>query len=169
MAIIDLNPRALDLSIRRLAEEFAMARETIAKRLTAANVRPSGTRSGHPVYRLRDVCPALFANAALDENGEFDPRQLKPSDRLAWYRSEHERVQLLEVSRQLIPAIEVQSEMAEMVRLFVQFLDTLGDQLERDVGLDAMTVDALNKSVAKHRAKLYAHLHEVVGDVEGVQ
>ena len=66
-------------------------------------------------------------------------------------------------ARQLIPAIEVQAEFAEMARTFVQFW-TLGDQLERDIGLTPEQVDAMNASIAKQRAELYADTVSEIDD-----
>ena len=151
--------RRLEWSIRRLSDELGFARETIQKRLADAHVRPAGARSGNPTYLLKDVVAALVdhsAGVAGDE--DFDPRRLKPLDRRAWYQSEAERMSVETKAGQLIPAGEVEAEMAELARGFVQFLDTLGDQLERDVGLTAEQVDAVNKSIAKQRAALYAQL-----------
>ena len=77
-------------------------------------------------------------------------------ERRAWYQSEHERMKVETEARQLIPSIEVQSEMAELARSFVQFLDTLGDQLERDINLSPEQVDAVNRSITRQRAQLFA-------------
>ena len=43
------------LSVSEAAREFGYHRQTIAKRIAELGIRPSGTRNGHPVYRVRDL------------------------------------------------------------------------------------------------------------------
>jgi hypothetical protein len=157
--VLNQRERLRLVSISRLAELLGMDRKTVAKRLGDFNVPPAGKRDGYPVYDGRQACEAcLLPQTLAGEDGPIDPRNLKPMDRRAWYQSERERMAVESEARQLIPAIEVQGEMAEMARTFVQFLDTLGDQLERDVSLSPEQVDAVNKSIAKQRAQAYAQL-----------
>jgi hypothetical protein len=152
------------LSIARLAAEFAMARETVSKRLAQANVKPDGKRGGYPVYRLRDACPALLDPQAFDEDGNPDPRTLPPDKRNAWYQSESRRLDLEMRARQLIPAAEVEGEFADLVKDIVQFLDTLGDQLERDCNLSPEQVDAMNASIARQRQSAYERMVSAEGE-----
>jgi hypothetical protein len=157
--VLNQRDRLRLVSISRLAELLGMDRKTVSKRLADSNVPQAGKRDGYPVYDGRQACEAcLLPQTMAGEDGPLDPRQMKPMDRRAWFQSERERISLEADARQLIPAGEVESEMAEVVRGFVQFLDTLGDQLERDVGLTAEQVDATNRSIAKQRAALYAQL-----------
>lgn len=147
------------VSISRLAELLGMDRKTVSKRLAECNVPPAGKRDGYPIYDGRQACEAcLLPQTLAGEDGPLDPRQMKPMDRRAWFQSERERISLEADARQLIAAGEVESEMAELVRGFVQFLDTLGDQLERDVGLTAEQVEAANKSISRQRGALYLQL-----------
>ena len=157
--VLNQRDRLRLVSISRLAELLGMDRKTVSKRLADSNVPQAGKRDGYPVYDGRQACEAcLLPQTMAGEDGSLDPRQMKPMDRRAWFQSERERISLEADARQLIPAGEVESEMAEVVRGFVQFLDTLGDQLEHDVGLTAEQVDATNRSIAKQRAALYAQL-----------
>lgn len=144
------------VSISRLAELLGMDRKTVSRRIADANIAPSGKRDGYPVYDGRKACEAcLLPQSFGDESGPVDPRNLKPMERRAWYQSERERMAVEAEARQLIPAIEVQSEMAELVRAFVQFLDTLPDQLERDVSMTPEQVDAMGRAITKQRMALY--------------
>lgn len=157
--VLNQRDRLRLVSISRIAELLGMDRKTVSKRLLDANVPQAGKRDGYPVYDGRQACEAcLLPQTLAGEDGPLDPRQMKPMDRRAWFQSERERISLEADARQLIPAGEVESEMAELVRGFVQFLDTLGDQLERDVGLTAEQVEAANKSIAKQRVALYLQL-----------
>lgn len=161
-AVIDQSDRLVRFSIARLAEEFGMGRDTVSKRLAAANVKPDGKRNGYPVYRLRDACPALLDIGALDEEGNADPRTLPPDKRKAWYQSELARLNVETTARQLIPAAEVEAETSELVKHMVQFLDTLGDQLERDCGLSPEQVQRVNEYAESLRVRLHAEVTEDV-------
>ena len=150
-AVIDQQDRIVRLSIARLAEEFGMARETVAKRLAQSNVSPDGKRNGYPVYRLRDACPSLLDTLSFDTEGNPDPRTLPPDKRNSWYQSEIRRMDVEIKTRQLIPASEHESDCAEMAKSIVQFLETLPDQLERDTGLSPEQVDSLHASIDAQR------------------
>ena len=153
--VLHHRERLRSVSISRLAELLGMDRKTVSKRLAESNCPPSGKRDGYPVYDGRIACEAILLPQMDGEDGAIDPRLLKPSDRRAWYQSEHERMGVEIKARQLIPASEVHAEMAELARSFVQFLDTLGDQLERDAALTAAQVDAANDSIARQRQSLF--------------
>ena len=153
MEVASLGARQLDLSIRRLSEEFGMARETIQKRLTEAGVAPSGRRAGHPVYRLRDVCPALFV-PTVDADGLIDPAKLKPPDRRAWYQSENERLKFEQEMGQLILAAEVHAEFAAVAKIVVRTLETLPDIVERDLRPGPDVIEYLQRKVAEVRAEI---------------
>lgn len=145
------------VSISRLSELLRMDRRTVSKRLADANLAPAGKRDGFPVYDGRAACEAcLLAGSQGEDGAPVDPRNLKPMERRAWYQSERERMAVEAEARQLIPAIEVQVEKAEIVRTFVQFLDTLPDQLERDVALSPDQIEAMCRAITKQRAALYA-------------
>jgi hypothetical protein len=157
--VLNQRDRLRLVSISRLAELLGMDRKTVAKRLADFNVPPAGKRDGYPVYDGRQACEAcLLPQTLAGEDGPLDPRQMKPMDRRAWYQSESERMSVETKAGQLIPAGEVEAGYADMARSFVQFLDTLGDQMERDVGLTAEQVEAVNKSIAKQRGDLYQHM-----------
>lgn len=165
--VIEQRDRIVRYSIARLAEEFGMGRDTVSKRLAQANVKPDGKRNGYPVYRLRDVCPVLLNSSAYDEDGIPDPRTLPPDMRKAWYQSEIARLNVEQTTGQLIPAAEAETQYAELVKGLVQFLDTLGDQLERDCALLPEQVERMNESISQQRQALYDRLLQAEADDEG--
>lgn len=140
------------LSISRLAEAFELDRRTVAKRLALAKVRPAGLGNGSPVYELRDAWLPLTRSQAVAK--VTDPRALPPAQRRAWYQSENERRRLEADGKQLIPAAEVEAEMAKLVNRMVPFLDTLGDQLERDAGLTPEQVTLVQEGAAAVRREI---------------
>lgn len=158
-AKVAVFPHGVHVTVTQLAEETGLSRETVGKRLREAKVTPSGKRGSYPLYRLRD---ALTAVLQLDEQ-EADPERLDPFKRHAFYKAERERRQLEVDSGHLIPAGEVETERARVMKILTQGIETLPDVLERDMGLQPAVVAKIEELCDKHREALYAAL---VGDVE---
>mgnify|MGYP003440226125 CR=1 FL=1 len=169
--ILSQRDRLTQVSISRLAEGLGMDRKTVAKRIAEWNVAPSSMRDGYPVYPFRDAVEACLGNRPQvgDEGGETDPRLLSPEKRKAWFQSEESRLTVETKTRRLIPASEVESEFAELVKLQVQFLDTLPDSLERDCSLTPEQVDAMHQSIDRQRQSLFDRLvsDELVTEATG--
>lgn len=146
--------QGVSFSLSSLAREFGTTRETLRKRIEAAQVKPSGTSRGHPLYRLRDVLVAWVGSV---ESG-FDPDSLDPFKRRAFYQSEHEKMRLQVDRRELIPKIEVEQEMAALFKITAECFDTMPDILERDCGLTPGVLMQLETSLDKTREELYRRL-----------
>lgn len=144
-------------SISRLATEFGIDRRTATRRLEKAGVQPSGKRSGHVVYNLRDAAPALVDMAAVQLGGDggMDPRDLPPMERRAYYQSENERLKVETTTGQLVPAAEVEADMAKLVKILVTMLATLPDVLERDCALSAAQVVRVQEACDEVRQAMY--------------
>jgi len=142
-----------NLSISTLASEFGQTRETVRKRLIDCDVQPSAKRSGYPVFRLKDVLPALLGGG----NGQ-DPDTMDPYKRKAHYQGEHEKLKLQVERRELIPRIETEQEMAAMLKITAECFDTLPDVMERDCGLTADTLARMEAHLDKARESLYLRL-----------
>lgn len=163
--VLQQRDRLRLVSISRLAELLCMDRKTVARRIADANIPPSGKRDGYPVYDGRRACEAcLSPQGSGDGEQVTDPRLLKPMERRAWYQSERERMAVEAEARQLIPAIEVHAEMAEMARGFVQFLDTLPDALERRVHMRPDQIEALHAQITTERARLHLQMESDASD-----
>jgi hypothetical protein len=141
-------------SLSRLADEFGIARETVAKRLRDANVAPSGKRSGYDVYRLADAAPAIVG-AQVRAETSADPRDLPPLERRAYYQSENERIKVEVSTGALVPAAEVEADYAELVKKIAQFFDTLPDVLERDAGITGEQVMRVQEACDRVRNAMY--------------
>jgi len=144
-----------EYSIRQAADAFGLARETITRRLTDANVAPCGKRKGFPVYRVRDIYAALLTGESFGDGAERDPNRMGPQDRNAWFQSEAKRLDVETRARQLIPAAEHEADLAEMAKDLAQFLETLPDQLERDTALTPEQVTRMHDLIASQRQALY--------------
>ena len=144
------------LSLSALSREFSTTRETLRKRLASQGINPTGTRSGYPVYRLRD---ALQAWIGCPESG-FDPDALDPFKRRAHYQGEHEKLKL-EIERGLlVPVIEVEQEMAALLKIVAETLDGLPDMIERDAGVSSAVLILVERLLDNCRNQLYERLAE---------
>jgi hypothetical protein len=166
MATVDQIQRNLLFSIARLAAEFSMGRDTVAKRLAAANVPPAEQRAGHPVFRLRDAAPALLEVSRSGKDGEFDPRELPPKERKDWFNSEESRLSVEQKSGRLIPAAQVETEYAELVKSLAQFCDSLSGVLERKCDLTPEQAERVDAVVGEMRQALY---DKIAGDLPAEQ
>lgn len=145
-------------SISRLADELRLDRRTVAKRLRDAGIAPSGKRNGSEVYQLADVALAILAPELASGAGGgavVDPRDLPPKERKDFYQSENERLKFETTTGALVPAVEVEAEMAELVKTMVQFIETLPDVLERKLSLSSDQVIAVQDRCDHIRQQLY--------------
>ena len=145
-------------SLRRLAAEFGIARDTVARRLRDGDVRPCGENRGHPIYRIRDVAPFLVDRSVYGQDGVIDPDKLPPEKRRAWFQSENERIDLELRARGLIPALEFERDMARLVGMVVQAFETLPDVLERDENLQPHQIERVQRVLDQLREKLHARI-----------
>jgi hypothetical protein len=156
-SVTELPAAGIHCSLRQIAEETQLDRDTVQRRIAAANVIPSGKRGGHPVYRLRDVLKAVMLK---DEEGRTDPDKLEPYQRQAHYKAELDRLKLDQETRELIPRIEVEQEQARILRVMAQTLDTLPDLVERDCGATPAQVQRIERAVDECREALFTDLSD---------
>jgi hypothetical protein len=142
------------LSLTQIATEFGSTRETVAKRLSEAGVEAAGKRGGHPVYRLRDVIAPVLSLG--DERA--DPERLKPHEREAHYRGELARLRLRQETRELVPRVECQQELASAFKIFVEFAEGLPDVIERDAGAPVAVLNVVEREVDRMRERLHARV-----------
>jgi uncharacterized protein DUF1441 len=149
-------PTGIHGSIRQISEETGLDRDTVQKRISAANVVPSGKRGGHPIYRFRDVLKAVMLSR---DDGQIDPDKLEPYQRQAHYKAELDRLKLEQETRELIPRIEVEQEQARSMRTMALMMDTMPDVMERDCGLSGETLSRLERHIDDCREQLYKQLN----------
>lgn len=162
-SVVDLG-RGVHLSVRGLAEETGFDRDTVAKRLSAAKVKPSGKKGGHPVYRLKDALKAIYAFS--DADGGIDPDKLEPFQRKAHYQAEHEKLKLQTERGELVPRLEAEQDVARIVKIMVRTFDGLPDKLERDRGATPALVQAIEQELDACREKMYAEITASDDDAE---
>ena len=118
-----------------------------------------------PKPLIDDACRGVRDGRLPDEGGGVvDPRDLPPKDRKDFYQSENERLKVETTMGALVPAVEVEAEMAELVKMTVQFIETLPDVLERKLSLSADQVIAVQERCDHIRQQLYDKITQDEGD-----
>ncbi|CAM7354125.1 hypothetical protein ESCOMMO221M2_13510 [Escherichia coli] len=64
-------------SVFKIAEAFGLHRDTVKKRLLAANTPVAATIRGNPVYALQHVGPALFSVKHEAADSVHDPSRIR--------------------------------------------------------------------------------------------
>lgn len=141
------------LSVSQIADEFGMARATVAKRIEALGIRPEGKRLGYPVYRMRDI---VRISGDAEPGNENDPLRMRPTDRRAWFQSENERLKFEQEQGLLIPAGEVEAEMSEIAKVVARALATMPDRMERDLRLPPVAIEYVAEQCRAIRAEIAA-------------
>ncbi|WP_252384355.1 DUF1441 family protein [Escherichia coli] len=159
-------------SVFKIAEAFGLHRDTVKKRLLAANTPVVATVKGNPVYALQHVGPALFGPKHEAVDSVHDPSRMEPKERKDWYQSENERIKLEKEQRKLIPVDEVVIVYSSMRKAVVQVLETIPDILERDCALTPQAVGVVQQAIDDLRYTLQEKSYEacaaeLISDEEG--
>lgn len=146
-------PRGIHVSITQASEETGMTRETVSRRISGSGLRPSGNRSGSPVYSLRELLNVLFGG--VGESGEVDIAKIAdPFKRKAAVQAEREILELQQERGELIQALDHELESARVAKLFAQTMDAIPDILERDCALTPTQVQRVESELDKLRTAL---------------
>lgn len=147
-------------SLNQFSREFGIARETVAKRLSDANVKPSGERRGHPVYKVKDASMAILLPQVTP--GSFDnPDLMAPSDRRHWYASELDKTKLQREQGLLVSVEDCREQLVEVIMAGLPIFDSLADELERDFGLPPEIITKVEEKVDALRVKWADKLQEL--------
>ena len=154
MPAVRSRAAANELSINSIALALSMDRQTVGKRLDAANAIPQGTK-GKARYRLLDVIRALAADVGANSEA------ISYSDQLAISRTRKTEVETQAAELKLQTAAgtlihkSVAIEMVEKLTITTDhFLLTLADQLEIDAGLSGAQVEKMNEAIRGQRRRL---------------
>ena len=157
--VVDFNDRNY-WSLSQLSKTFGPARETIAKRLAAGDVKPAKQRHGHDVYHIAEAAEAILSDQLLTFEGVKDPEALPPKDRMDWYRGNNEKSKYLREAGELILRGDVVQEMAKVVKICVRTIETLPDILEMKCGLPADVISLVETECDNAREQLAKDLAE---------
>ncbi|MFF6013215.1 DUF1441 family protein [Rahnella sp. R3(2024)] len=131
---MDQEIASLKLNINQLAGITGVHRQTVAARLKNVDPAP-GSNAKLKLFSVTDVLTELMIPTVSG-----DVAEMTPSDRLAHWKAENERLTFEQSMGQLIPADDVAREFSVMAKAVVQVLETLPDVLERDCALPPAAV-----------------------------
>jgi hypothetical protein len=131
---MDQEIASLKLNINQLAGITGVHRQTVASRLKNVDPAP-GSNAKLKLFSVTDVLTELMIPTVSG-----DVAEMTPSDRLAHWKAENERLSFEQSMGQLIPAEDVAREFSVMAKAVVQVLETLPDVLERDCALPPSAV-----------------------------
>lgn len=140
------------LSKSQAATAFECDRRTIAKCIDELGIKPAGVRFGHSVYRLRDLLQIYRARS------HFNPDQLTPFERHAHFKAESERLKVGIESGTLLRREDVEEEWARVLRSIALELDTVVDEIERDVGASPLILEKIEEKLDVIRERLYQRI-----------
>lgn len=139
---MDQEIASLKLNINQLAGITGVHRQTVAARLK--NVVPApGSNSKLKLYLVTDILSELMIPTVSTASVE----EMDPSDRLAYWKAENERLKFEVDTKQLIPAEDVAREFSLMAKAVVMVLETLPDILERDCALTPVAVSRVQSVI----------------------
>lgn len=142
------------LSITQASRLTAIARETIARYVSEAGLKPCGERHSHPIFKPSEMLACIYRGP---ENA-VDPDGMRPFERKAHYQAEHEKLRLQVERGELVPSIEVEQEVAAIVKRFAQGLDAMPDLIERDVGVHPVLLSRIERAIDQLRESIYQDL-----------
>lgn len=152
-------------NITRIAEAFALHRDTVRKRLKAARVKPVAKKAGVDVYALADVGPALFAAESGNKSeDDYDPNKMIPKDRKDFFQSERERLKFQTEIGELIPDSEYRIDFAACLKYLISAFESLPDNLERRYKVPPEVLEHVEAWGDDCRSYLYKNLVEVESD-----
>lgn len=131
---MDQEIASLKLNINQLAGITGVHRQTVAARLKNVDPAP-GSNAKLKLFSVTDVLTELMIPTVSG-----DVAEMTPSDRLAHWKAENERLTFEQSMGQLIPAEDVAREFSVMAKAVVQVLETLPNVLERDCALPPSAV-----------------------------
>lgn len=138
---MDQEIASLKLNINQLAAITDVHRQTVTARLK--NIAPAtGSNSKLKLYLITDILKELMIPTV-----SVNLEDMSPSDRLAHWKSENERLKFEQDTGQLIPADEVAREFSLMAKAVVMVLETLPDILERDCALSPKAVARVQAAI----------------------
>ena len=138
---MDQEIASFKLNINQLAGITGVHRQTVAARLK--NVEPApGSNAKLKLFQITDILTELMVPTIA---GELD--DMTPSERLAHWKAENERIKFEQETGQLIPADEVAREFSLMAKAIIMVLETLPDVLERDCALSPAAVSRVQSVI----------------------
>jgi len=153
--VVSMDDGGIVASLSAWAREFGVHYETVRRGLMERGAKPVGKHRGHDQFLCRDVVAALSGSATA-----VDPEKLSPFNRRAWYQAELDQLKLQQNRGELIPRLEVEQELASVLKIMSEVFDTLPDIVERDAGATPAQLARLEQALDRAREEMHARLTE---------
>ena len=165
-------------SITWFADEFGLTRHSVRKKITDANVHPSGRQRGNPLYRVSDVAPYLVSSRGGGEDDEDeplpDPDRMHPADMNAYWSAQKNKVEtsrshdkLLAERGQLLEYDNVEYGIAALLRTLREGLLVAGDLIDAEAGLSGKQRTILDEQIDLVLDNLRGSAQQIQDDVTG--
>jgi hypothetical protein len=142
------------LSVNQAADEFGHDRRTVTKRIADLGIKPAMERGGFPVYRLRD----LMEMERRGDDGDMDPDKMNPFERNAHFKAESERLKVDQERGTLLRREDVERDWAQIVNVIAMELETVVDEVERDVGASPLVCEKIEAKLDAVRERIYSRV-----------
>jgi len=157
---MDQEIASLKLNINQLAGITGVHRQTVAARLKNIDPAP-GSNSKLKLYLVTDILSELMIPTV-----SVNLEDMLPSDRLAHWKAENEKLKHELDTKQLIPAEDVAREFSLMAKAVVMVLETLPDVLERDCALTPSAVARVQSVIDDLRDQMAEKVQDAEAEEE---
>lgn len=130
-------------NITELHRLLGKDRKTIRQYIDRHGIQPAGSRKSTPVYRVSDVCQALYGSAGSNAECDLDPNKMEPMDRKAFYESEIKRLAFEKEIRILVSKDDARQDYLHLAKSLAQSVMSYPDRAERDYGASPQEVERL--------------------------
>lgn len=114
-----------------------------------------GERGTQWVLDLLAIAEWRFSGTASSDD---DPEQMRPKERLDWYRGTEARIRYMQSVGELIPAAEYEKALSGALKSVAMTLESLPDVLERDAGIDGNAVERCQIVIDRVREEIYQRI-----------
>jgi hypothetical protein len=143
---------SIALSISTLAREFSVSRETARAWLDSVGAQITGYKNGYPLFALRDCITGFRANTP--------PDLLPPAQRLAHYKA-LEVMDAVALKRgNLVTRDDHREELGRILKIVAQELESLTDEIERDVGASTLVLAKIDEKIDLIRQRIAERIVE---------
>lgn len=117
-------------------------------------------KAGRGQYPLAGVIRAYIQYIQNGQTApeDIDPDRMEPFKRRAFYQGEREKIALREQAGELVPRLELEAELAFVIKTCVHAFETLPDTLERDAALTPQQAEAVETLCDQLRTSLHERL-----------
>lgn len=135
-----------NMTINNSAKALGLDVRTIRKRLSKADITPTGKEKGFDVYFLGDIARICFSKEVKqDGKAAYNVDELMPKDKADHFTARKRELEVLQAESELIPYNEAADKFSELSQTFGKFFDTFIDDLEQTGLYSTEQLDLMEK------------------------